>query len=592
MSDLRPLAGEFPPADREQWQALAAKALSRGGREVSPDDVEALMGTPTDDGYTVAALYTAADDSNVREPERPGEPDFRRGEVVQGWQVRQRLEGLPGPSVIAEELAGGTQGLWLAPPVDREAHDSVLSLIEGIDTGTTAVVLDALACPLSAHEALLRRFKEQGAAPGSGLGLDPIGNLAATARSGDVEGAVELAGRVLGLDADVTAFTIDATVYHEAGASFGEEIGTAAAAGLSTMRRLIAAGIDVEDAAKLLEFRFAVTDDQFASIAKLRAARLVWNRVLEVAGVSEPAAQRQHAVTSWVMLSQRDVWVNILRNTVAAFAAGAGGAQALTVLPHTAALAPADEFARRVARNISHLLLEESHVGAVVDPIGGSWYGERRTVEIATAAWEWLQELEGSGGLRRCLDSGVVGDRFDRTWRVKSDQIDQRSAPLTGVSEFPDDKRLTALPDPYVRPGGGLPKRRWAQGFEALRDRADAAVAAGRSVTVRLLALGSLAENSARVGFARNLFAAGGIDCEVVGVEDDWPESGVVCVCGTDKAYEESLSDLLAGAPEAVSLYVAGKPKRGADRPDITYIHVGCDATEILEQTLARLEVS
>ena len=173
MSDLRPLAGEFPPADREQWQALAAKALSRGGREVSPDDVEALMGTPTDDGYTVAALYTAADDSNVREPERPGEPDFRRGEVVQGWQVRQRLEGLPGPSVIAEELAGGTQGLWLAPPVDREAHDSVLSLIEGIDTGTTAVVLDALACPLSAHEALLRRFKEQGAAPGSGLGRSP-----------------------------------------------------------------------------------------------------------------------------------------------------------------------------------------------------------------------------------------------------------------------------------------------------------------------------------------------------------------------------------------------------------------------------------
>ena len=153
-----------------------------------------------------------------------------------------------------------------------------------------------------------------------------------------------------------------------------------------------------DDAAGLVEFRYAVTDEQFAPIAKLRAARRLWARVLELSGAAAAAApQRQHAVTSRPMMSRYDPYVNLLRTTVAAFAAGVGGADAVTVLPFDSPLGRPETLGRRIARNTSALLISESHLARVADPAGGSFAVERLTDDLAHAGWAELGRLERRG---------------------------------------------------------------------------------------------------------------------------------------------------------------------------------------------------
>jgi methylmalonyl-CoA mutase len=605
-SALKSLATDFSPCERGEWHKLAAQAMSRSG-DVGPSEAEGRLATPTDDGYTLRPLYTAGDTAGLPEPPAPGRGDFRRGSVAathrRGWAIQQRFWGTAAQmqAALASEAASDAESIWLTllPGVFDLAD--LPDLLARIDCNSTRVTLEAFGDAVPAGEILLAALETAPKVEGGSLGLDPLGALAGMGRAGDISAAVELALRASELG--VQAFCIDGSIYHEAGASFGEEIGSATAAGVATLRWLIDAGLDVTTASELIEFRFAVTDDQFASIAKLRAARLVWHRVLEVADVQPKRGQRQQAVTSWAMLSQRDSWVNLIRNTVAAFAGGVGGADSVTVLPHTTSLEYPDELAQRLAVNTQHLLLEESHVGVVDDAFGGSWYAETRTRQLADAAWEWLQELEGSGGLLKSLGSGLVDERITRTWQIREARIATRRSPLTGVSEFPDAIRLT---DPgmqgFRRPGGGLPQRRRSAQFEELRDRSDRAVANGQAVRVFLIKLGSTAENSARVSFARNLFAAGGIDSVEIQFEPDaaldLPADGsavVACICGGDRDYANMAVAAAGTLPRDASIWLAGKAGEAADAYATAgfggFLFSGCDALAVLLAILAQLEV-
>ena len=605
----QPLADGFAQVDREHWHDLVAKALARSHRGVGSEEVEGILGTTTADGFMLKPIYTSADMTEVPLSAEPGTRELDRGfepaRQRDGWTVRQRYWGTASQikSAMALGAENGVNSAWLTLLPDQISGDETRELLRGIDFERTSVTLEAYGHPTVAAAILLEASGNSVVADGTSLGLDPLGSLAAAGVTGDIDSDVELAQKAL--DRNMYAFSIDATIYHEAGASGGEELGSATAAALSTLRWLTSAGLTVDQAASLLEFRFAVTDDQFASIAKLRAARLLWNRVLEVAGANEDQSQRQHAVTSWSMLTRRDPWVNLIRNTVAAFAAGTGGAQAVTVLPHNMADEFPDEFAQRMARNTQHLLLAESHVGVVADPMGGSWYGEARTRQVAEAAWEWVQEIEGFGGLLSCLDSGLVANRIDRTWERRAERVARRVEPLTGVSEFPDTDRSTGKPSgAFRRPGGHLPQRRPSEPFEDLQDRSDRAVAAGKPVRVWAVTVGSLAQYSARLGFATNLFAAGGIETVEVAftegrpieIPDDGSGPPVVCLCGADADYQALIGAIGQALPETRAVWLAGKPrdlaKEYADAGITGYLYSGCNVLEVLETTLADLEVS
>lgn len=605
----QPLADGFAQVDREYWHELVAKALIRSHRAPGPEEVEGLLGTRADDGFMLKPIYTREDLAEL--PLLAGSTSGEPGGIIRdsgqrgGWSVRQRYWGTASQirTAMAIGVENGVDSAWVTLLPDRISSDEVPGLLRDIDFARTSVTLEAFEHPLVAAAMLLDASNDEDIAIGTCLGLDPLGGLAATGVLGDVDASVEMGRRAL--ERGLRAFSIDATIYHDAGASSGEELGAATAAGLSTLRWLTSAGLTVDQAASLLEFRFAVTDDQFASIAKLRAARLLWKRVLEVAGADPGHTQQQHAVTAWSMLTRRDPWVNLIRNTVAAFAAGTGGAQAVTVLPHNMADEFPDEFAKRMARNTQHLLLAESHVGVVSDPLGGSWYGETRTRQVADAAWEWVQEIEGSGGLRSALESGLVADRIDRSWERQAENVARRIEPITGVSEFPDAKRSTAIPTgAFRRPEGGLPQRRPSEQFENLRDRSDRAVAGGKQVRVWTVTVGTLAKHSARLGFATNLFAVGGIETtEVPFVEGnpiEIPEAGssppVVCICGADSDYEALIGELGRALPESQAVWLAGKPRDLAEEyasAGITgYLYAGCNVVDVLETTLADLEVS
>jgi methylmalonyl-CoA mutase len=378
--------------------------------------------------------------------------------------------------------------------------------------------------------------------------------------------------------------------YHEAGASAAQELGASLATGVAYLRALTEAGLSVDAACGQLEFRYAATADQFLTIAKLRAARRLWARVAEVSGVPDGGtAQLQHAVTSPVMMSRRDPYVNMLRTTLACLAAGVGGAESVTVLPFDHALGLPDAFARRIARNTSTVLLEESHLARVIDPAGGSWYVERLTDELAHAAWSFFQELERAGGQSAALASGFVADRIAATWQDRKKKLARRREPITGVSEFPNlaEKPVTREPVPAT-PAGGLPRVRRDEAYEALRARSDAHLAAtGARPKVHLAALGPAAAHTARLSFAAHLFQAGGIE-----PADDPSEAVVACLCSSDALYEEQAEAVALELKSAgvQRVFLAGRPGSYAGVDD--YVFAGCDAVAVLSSVLDHIGVA
>ncbi|MFJ8330504.1 methylmalonyl-CoA mutase family protein [Streptomyces sp. NPDC094437] len=592
------LAAEFPDATHEQWQHLVTGVLRKSGKELSDDAALDALSTVLEPGLRTRPLYTARD--TAPEPGLPGFAPFVRGgrpegATASGWDVRQRHTVADNGAVLAD-LENGVTSLWLAVGANGIPLASLAHVLDGVYLDLAPIILDAADEVAPAASELLRLSTERGIAPQSvrgNLGADPLGHRARTGRSFGITPVTDLARRCAETYPGLRALTVDALPYHEAGGSAAQELGCSLATGVAYLRELTGAGLSAEQACGQLEFRYAATADQFLTVAKFRAARRLWARVAEVCGAPGAGAQVQHAVTSPVMMTRRDPWVNMLRTTVATLAAGVGGADAVTVLPFDVELGLPDAFARRIARNTSTILIEESHLARVIDPGGGSWYVERLTDELALAGWEFFQRIEQAGGQEAALESGMIGERLAETWSVRSAKLAKRREPITGVSEFPHltEKPVVREPAP-TPPSGGLPRVRRDEAYEALRARSDAHLAAtGARPRIYLAALGPAAAHTARLTFASNLFQAGGIEPVTRG---SFAESGAraVCLCSSDALYEEQaaavVGELRAAGAEEVFLAGRPGPYEGVD----TYVFAGCDAVAVLSATLDRMGVS
>ena len=613
-----PSTGPSPDEALAAWRRGVAGVLAKSRRAEAAsfgDTPERELDTTTYDGVTIPALRTRADE--LPEAPLPGVAPFTRGadadrDTTTGWHVRARYElGTPGASDptevnrrVLDDLENGVTSVWLTLGADGPA--ALDAALEEVFVDLAPVVLDAGEHVEAAAEAFFAVVEHRGLDPEEvdvSLGADPLTDQV---RSGDahLERAARLAGDLVARRSAGRAVTLDGRVLHDAGASDAQELGWTVAAGLDVVRALVAAGLDVADALRQVELRHAATDDQFATLAKLRAGRRLWARVAQVAGAPQAGALRQHAVTSSAMTTQRDPWVNLLRATVAAFGAGVGGAHAVTVLPFDAALpggAPGVSagFAARIARNTQLLLLEESHLGRVLDPGAGSWHVESLTDDLAHAAWACLQEVEAAGGALGAVASGLVEQRCAETRARRDDDVDHRRASITGVSQFPnlDDPAPERAQD--AGDTGALPVHRYAERFEALRDRADAhGAATGTRPTVLLAPLGPLAEHAARTGFVTTLLAAGGIaahdpgpDASVAELRDTG-HLAVVVVCGSEKRYAGEAAATISALREAGAehVLVAGSRLDGDTRPD-GFLGVGTDAVAALTDLLDHLGV-
>ncbi|MGY2873908.1 methylmalonyl-CoA mutase [Marmoricola sp. URHA0025 HA25] len=595
---------------RADWEKIAAAVLRRSGR-LTADDPDELawekLGRRTLDGIAVTPLGTP---DLVDDLETAGRPD-RVGE----WDVRAWFAD-PDPKATAADvqtdLENGVTSVWLQVGAGGVPVEDLGTALAGVLLDVAPVVLDA-SDPVAAARAFAGFAGESarstaGLADGTNLGADPLGALVRGTSSGSTtrsstgwDDTVTSVARIAG-DLGCLALVVDGTAVHDLGASDVQELAWTLAAGAAYLRVLVAGGHSVEEAAALLEFRYAATDDQFATIAKLRAARRLWARMLELSGVdtASPTAcrQRQHVVTSRPMMTRYDPWVNMLRTCVAAFAAGVGGADAVTVLPFDLRLGLPQAFGRRIARNTSALLVHESHVARVTDPAGGAYAIEKLTDDLAVAAWEELgridgAEFEGHGGAEAAVRDGSLAERIESVVRERDAQIARRKRPITGLSEFPNLAETVPERRPYAE--GAVPVRPYGRAFEELRDEP----AEGK---VFLATMGTVAAHTARATFASNLFAAGGVAVVNPGRADDvaavlaaytGPQGGqpVVCLTGADSSYAAWGAELVAALREAGARWVilAGKldPSWGAEVDDTCA--AGVDALDFLRRTREQL---
>jgi methylmalonyl-CoA mutase len=408
----------------------------------------------------------------------------------------------------------------------------------------------------------------------------------------------------------------DGRAVHDAGGSEAQELAFALAAAVAYLRALEAGGIALGVARAAISFRLVADADQFLTLAKFRALRLLWARIEESCGLA-PRPVFIAAETAWRMLTRRDPYVNMLRATMATFSAGLAGADSITVLPHMLALGLPDAFARRAARNTQLVLLEESNLAKVADPAAGSGGIETLTGQLCDAAWALFQEIEKAGGVFAALEQNLIQKKVAATRAMREANIARRKEVLTGASEFPNlHETLVAVLDatsialaPYGEPKitfDALVPMRLAAPFEQLRDRSDDILKkTGARPKVFLASLGTPADFTARATFAKGFFETGGIEAiDTEGFSDPaalataFKTSGtaLACLCSSDKVYAEHAAAAAKAlqAAGARHIYLAGRPGdqevlfRTAGVND--FVFAGGDALAALQDAYKRMD--
>ena len=610
-----PLAAGFPPADQDAWLALVDKVLKGGAFD--------RLVSRTDDGITVPPLYTRdASPGSLDEAGFPGSAPFTRGAHAAPrphglWDVRSVVDH-PDPAEANRraltDLERGVTSLRVAwGPASAADLDRRL---EGVYLDLAPVVLEPGLDPTDAADALEALWTARGVDPSAavgGFGADPLGVVAAHGAGGrevsDLLGDLgALAARTAARYPGVRAVTVSTLPAVEAGASEAQELAVLLSTGAAYLRAMAAAGLSADAACGQVEVTLGADAEVFATIAKLRAARRVWSAMTRACGASEAAGAVQvHVRTARRMLTERDPWVNLLRVTAATFAAGVAGADGITAEPYDALGGDPSELGRRMSRNTQLLLLEESNLGRVLDPAGGSGYVESLTDELAATAWSLFQELEAAGGMPTVLVDGTLAARITDVRNRHLREVATRKRPITGVSEFPDLGQ-DAPPERTPAPATGTPVLvpvRWAEQYESLRDAADGYRSrTGTAPTVFLANLGPVAAHTARATYAKNLFEAGGIRATTSGrgattgfatpeevVQDAVADGArLVCLCSSDALYAELAVPVAAALKEAgvEYVYLAGNPGDRREAEEAAgvdeFVHVGVDVLAALDR--------
>ncbi|WJR80734.1 methylmalonyl-CoA mutase family protein [Bradyrhizobium sp. NP1] len=616
--DDLPLAADFALASEADWRKLVDGVLKGA-------PFEKLVGKSYD-GIAIQPIYRRA----------AGAAAIAGRPAAAPWQIVQRVDH-PDPAIAnsqaLHDLEGGATGLSLVFAGANAARGFGLEPTpEAIGKVLDGVLLDAgIAIELEigpqsrmAAIHIAEYVKRRGIDPTAcniRFGLDPLGACAAWGSSPYAwpEIVPALAGAVKGLtDAGFKGpfAAADGRVIHDAGGSEAQELAFVLASGVAYLRALEQAGVPLEQTQGMVYARLAADADEFLTIAKLRGIRRLWARIEQASGL-QPKPLFVAADSAWRMLTQRDVYVNMLRATIATFSAAIGGANAITVLPHTLALGLPDGFARRMARNTQLILLEESNIEKVADPAAGSGGIEALTTKLCEAAWTLFQETEKAGGLFAALEQNLIQRKVAATREARAANIARRRDILTGASEFPNlgeaqvavlEARPVTLP-PYGEAKfsfEALAPLRLAEPFERLRDRADEMLKGkGARPKVFLATLGRPSDFTARATFARSFFEAGGIEAvEGAGSTDPatlasaFKASGAAfaCLCSSDAVYAAHAAAAAKALQDAGArhIYLAGRPGdmeasfRSAGIA--AFIFAGCDALAALDDAYHRME--
>ena len=585
VTDELRLAADFAPATYDDWRKLVDGVLKGA-------PFEKLVGK-TSDGLKIDPIYRRAHDA-VPIAGRP---------AAASWQVMQRIDHPDAATANAQalqDLENGATGLdieFAGGPGARgfgvadATRETLTRLFDGVilDAGI-AIALNPVLGRDNAGTNLADLVESGGFDPAKvniRFNYQALTTMAvrggAPAPWPEMEQPfAKVVGGLMARGFKGPFVLADGRLVHDAGGSEAQELAFALAVAVAYLRMLEQGGIALEEAHSAVSFRLAADADQFLTMAKFRALRPLWARVEQACGL---AAQPIFiaADTAWRMLTQRGPYVNMLRATIATFSAGLGGANAITVLPHTLALGLPDPFARRVARNTQLVLLEESNLAKVSDPAAGSGGIETLTQQLCDAAWSRFQDIEKAGGVFAALAQGLIQREVAATRAVREASIARRKEVLTGATEFPnlheaDVAVLNVKPIALASFGeekltfDALAPIRLAAPFELLRDRSDRILKDdGARPKVFLANLGTPADFTARATFAKSFFETGGIEAldsegfaDPAALATAFKASGaaLACLCSSDKMYAGHAAAAaralqVAGARH---IYLAGRP--------------------------------
>ena len=569
----------FPATTEADWRKAAEAALKGASLET--------LVSETADGVRIEPVYPPAEGPRATRPSGP-------------WRIIARLDHPNAGEANAqalEDLANGADGLQVVSSGALGAYGFGL---RQFDSATLHKALDGVRFDAGANFELdlgpdgpdrALRFgaliERSGAKPEDcavSFGLDPFAALARGPFPADwsaqARRCVETALALRSKGFTGPFLVADARGVHAAGGTPAQELAFALAAAVTLLRLSERAEAPLAEARALIAFRLAADADELATLSKFRALRIAWSRVEEACGL-EPRAARVQAESAWRMMTARDPYVNVMRGAAAAFSAGLGGADSVSVLPHTLAAGLPDSFARRLARNAQLILLRESNLGFVVDPAAGAGAFEAMTQAFCDKAWRLFQEIEGLGGLPSALANGAFQLKVAASAAALARNAACLKAPITGVSAHADLAErpveiVAGAPDreAFAAAEGALAPIRLAEPFERLRDCSDAYLrSTGGRPKVYLAALGPEARHRRRVQFMREWLEVGGFEAVYEG-ESKTAEAAVVrlkasgaalvCLCGTDDAYAEHAEAFAKAfkASGAKGVALAGRPRR------------------------------
>jgi len=570
-------AGLFPAYSEADWRKAAEAALKGASFE--------RLAAKTADGILIQPVYQPATGPRALRLEGP-------------WRVIARLDHPDAGEANAQaldDLANGADGLQVIFSGALGAYGFGL---KQFDPATLHAAFEGVRFDAGAHfeldlgregpeqalsfAALIERSGARAADCAISFGIDPFAAAAYgpfppdwTAHSkAHVDSARAL--RDMGFVGPLAV--ADARGVHAAGGSPAQELAFALAGGVSLMRLLEGAGAALAEARALIAFRLAADADEFATLSKFRALRVAWARVEEACGL-EPRAAHVQAESAWRMMTARDPYVNVMRGAMAAFSAGLGGADSISVLPHSLAIGLPDSLARRLARSAELVLLRESNLGFVADPAAGAGAFEALTKALCEKAWALFQEIEAQGGLPSALANGAFQRQVAVGAAALARDVARLKSPITGVSAHADlaERRVEiALGAPegeaFASAENALAPIRLAEPFERLRDMSDAVLErTGSRPKVYLAALGPEPKHRRRVAFVREQLEAGGLEAVYHGETATAEEAAnrlkasdapLACLCGADEIYAVQATAFARGikAAGAKGLALAGQP--------------------------------
>jgi methylmalonyl-CoA mutase len=610
----------FPLKTKEDWKAKAEESLK--GKSIE------ILKSPTYENIILEPLYSQQDDQKA--PGFPGGTDFRRGidplgYVTNDWKVAQRIS-YNSVVELKEKLHGGVEKgqTALSFEVSEALFESneTLNDVLGDLPSTFPFAVNGRGMQ-SALLAVLADSKGSANQVSGYVGSDP---LSLFAEEGFIEEDffkgwredIKLANLKL---PNLRTVLVNTSTYHHGGANAVQELGIAAATGTFYLQKLLEGEMKLEDILSKMLFQFSIGSNFFMEMAKLRAARILWDKITKVYGAKTEARGMQiSAETSTFTKTVYDLHVNILRAGNEAFAAVVGGVQYLHVTPFDD-ITGSSQQSERIARNTQNILKEEAHLRTVVDPAGGSWYVETLTTELAEKAWKYFQQIEAYGGMLEVLKSGWLQDEISSVLTQRRQDIFTRKQSIIGTNVYANLAEEIApvkehVTKPYfaqidssainIKP---IKNNRLSEPYEELRNKSKVIESkTGSAPQVGLICLGELKQYKPRLDFMRGFLAAGGLKAvdsgpvnslETVKLFISNQETKYFCLCSSNDLYEslglEMIKELRNEFPNQI-IYLAGLPEKELQSQWTNegirqFIYIKSNCFELLSTILSEMEV-